>query len=53
VVIIYNIYAIFTKLGDAEWTVKYIGERKAIEMRQRITAHLIKKVEQQGQNLIM
>jgi hypothetical protein len=46
-----NIYAIFTKTNDGDWVVKYVGERKAIEMRQRITSHLLTKDIKTGSKL--
>ncbi|ELH9640318.1 hypothetical protein [Vibrio alginolyticus] len=46
-----NIYAIFTKNGDEPWVKKYVGERKAIDMRQRITSHLINKNRKTGSKL--
>ncbi|MGF1792931.1 hypothetical protein L4D21_20245 [Photobacterium profundum] len=46
-----NIYAIFTKNGDEPWIKKYVGERKALDMRQRITSHLINKNSSTGSKL--
>ncbi|MEH8110202.1 hypothetical protein Q7I18_04540 [Aeromonas veronii] len=46
-----NIYAIFTKTVNGNWVVKYVGESKAVNMRERITSHLITKSSQTGSKL--
>jgi len=46
-----NIYAIFTKNGDEPWDKKYVGERKALDMRQRMTSHLVNKNSGTGSKL--
>lgn len=46
-----NIYAIYTKPINGDWVVKYVGERKAASMRERITSHLIKKDDRTGSKL--
>lgn len=46
-----NVYAIFTKAGSGGWVVRYVGERKAVDMRQRITNHLITKSDGTGAKL--
>ena len=46
-----NVYAIFTKESNNQWVKKYVGERKAIDMRQRITSHLINKNSGTGSKL--
>ena len=40
-----NIYAIFirSKVFGSEWQIKYVGQRKASELRTRLTQHLIQK----------
>ncbi len=47
-----NIYAIFTKdRGSNSWDAKYVGESKSVDMRTRMTAHLIKKHNMTGSKL--
>ncbi|HIF9178603.1 TPA: hypothetical protein ACX6QN_003447 [Photobacterium damselae] len=40
-----NIYAIFTLDTDKSWKAMYCGQRKAVNMRDRITEHFIVKDE--------
>jgi len=37
-----NIYAIYV-FESEEWSVRYVGQRKSKDIRERITQHLIKK----------
>ena len=46
-----NIYAIFIQPIGGDWSPVYIGQRKALEIRQRITSHLINKNEATGSKL--
>ena len=47
-----NIYAIFTKASNASsWEVKYVGQRKAASIRERLSQHLIKKNARTGSKL--
>ena len=47
-----NIYAIFTKASNASgWEVKYVGQRKAASIRERVSQHLIKKNARTGSKL--
>ena len=46
-----NIYAIYTMSNNENWKIKYIGQRKAVNMRDRITHHLITKHNNTGAKL--
>lgn len=48
-----NVYALFVSNSNngATWTAHYVGERKSIGLRQRLTEHLIKKNHQTGSML--
>jgi hypothetical protein len=48
-----NVYALFVNdpNNGSSWTVHYVGERKSIGLRQRLTEHLIKKNHQTGSML--
>lgn len=48
-----NVYALFVSNPNSEsaWTVHYVGERKSVGLRQRLTEHLIKKNHQTGSML--
>jgi len=45
-----NIYAIYIGKNE-EWFLKYVGQRKAKNMRERITQHLITKSKKTGSKL--
>jgi hypothetical protein len=48
-----NVYAIFirSKSIGSEWQIRYVGQRKARELRSRLTQHLIEKNDRTGSKL--
>lgn len=46
-----NVYAIFVRRTDEHWLPVYVGERKSIGLRDRLTQHLISKNHRTGSML--
>lgn len=48
-----NVYALFVRGNELgpEWTVRYVGQRKARELRERMTQHLVQKNQRTGSML--
>lgn len=47
-----NVYALYVRASkDEEWLPVYVGQRKSINLRERISHHLISKNEQTGSML--
>lgn len=48
-----NIYCIFTRSSEqlTDWNPMYVGERKSVGLRERVTQHLIKKDHRTGSML--
>jgi len=46
-----NIYAIYVQEPTKQWCLKYVGQRKSKDIRERITQHLITKNERTGSKL--
>lgn len=46
-----NVYALFVRRPDGPWLPMYVGERKSIGLRDRLTQHLISKDHRTGSML--
>ena len=46
-----NIYGLLTKTSGADWKLRYVGQRKAKDIKQRLKHHLIKKHQKTGAQL--
>ena len=46
-----NLYGLLTKTFESDWNLRYIGQRKAKEITQRLRTHLIYKNQKTGAQL--
>jgi hypothetical protein len=46
-----NVYGLLTKTNGSDWKLRYIGQRKAKDITQRLKHHLIKKHQKTGAQL--
>lgn len=46
-----NVYALYTRLPNENWSVVYVGQRKSAGLRERITQHLVNKNVRTGSML--
>lgn len=46
-----NIYGLLTKTDGSDWNLRYVGQRKAKDIKQRLKQHLIKKDQKTGAQL--
>lgn len=46
-----NLYGLLTKTNGSDWNLRYVGQRKAKDITQRLRQHLIKKNQKTGAQL--